>query len=115
MRAQPSVIKRPVVDWPDGRVTVDMGPPVFALDRVPFKAEGLTAEPMGTFERWPLGDLQAKAKGLDLSAFHRDAPATAISGEAIGSGLARRTEPRLSGRSRQTWQEKPGPNCVLRP
>ena len=35
------------------------------------------------FERWPLGDLQAKAKGLDLSAFHRDAPATAISGEAI--------------------------------
>ncbi|MBW0170590.1 MAG: diaminopimelate epimerase [Hydrogenophaga sp.] len=38
----------------DGRVTVDMGPPVFALDRVPFKAEGLTAEPMGTFERWPL-------------------------------------------------------------
>lgn len=38
----------------DGRVTVDMGPPVFALDRVPFKSEGLTAEPMGTFERWPL-------------------------------------------------------------
>lgn len=38
----------------DGRVTVDMGPPVFAMDRVPFKAEGLTAEPMGTFERWPL-------------------------------------------------------------
>lgn len=38
----------------DGRVTVDMGPPVFALNRVPFKAEGLTAEPMGTFERWPL-------------------------------------------------------------
>ena len=38
----------------DGRVTVDMGPPVFALNLVPFKAEGLTAEPMGTFERWPL-------------------------------------------------------------
>jgi diaminopimelate epimerase len=38
----------------DGRVTVDMGPPVFALDRVPFNAEGLTPEPMGGFERWPL-------------------------------------------------------------
>jgi diaminopimelate epimerase len=38
----------------DGRVTVDMGPPVFALNRVPFNAEGLTHEPMGGFERWPL-------------------------------------------------------------
>ncbi|MCW5652997.1 diaminopimelate epimerase [Hydrogenophaga sp.] len=39
---------------PDGRVTVDMGPPVFALDRVPFKNDGLRPEPMGGFERWPL-------------------------------------------------------------
>lgn len=38
----------------DGRVTVDMGPPVFALNRVPFNAEGLAPEPMGSFERWPL-------------------------------------------------------------
>ncbi|WP_137922280.1 diaminopimelate epimerase [Hydrogenophaga sp. 2FB] len=38
----------------DGRVTVDMGAPVFALDRVPFNAEGLTPEAMGAFERWPL-------------------------------------------------------------
>ena len=38
----------------DGRVTVDMGAPVFALDRVPFNAEGLKPEGMGTFERWPL-------------------------------------------------------------
>jgi diaminopimelate epimerase len=38
----------------DGRVTVDMEPPVFALDRVPFDAQGLSALPMGGFERWPL-------------------------------------------------------------
>jgi len=38
----------------DGGVTVDMGPPVFALDRVPFVAAELKAEPMGDFERWPL-------------------------------------------------------------
>ena len=38
----------------DGRVTVDMGPPVFALDRVPFDAQGLSALPMGGFERWSL-------------------------------------------------------------
>jgi len=39
---------------PDGRVTVDMGPPVFALARVPFDARGLRAEKLGNFERWPL-------------------------------------------------------------
>ena len=38
----------------DGRVTVDMGPPMFALDRVPFNDQGLQPEPMGNFERWPL-------------------------------------------------------------
>ena len=39
---------------PDGGVTVDMGPPVFALARVPFDGGGLKSEPMGEFERWPL-------------------------------------------------------------
>src|SRR5690606_3379749 len=39
---------------PDGRVTVDMGPPVFALPQVPFDARGLKAEKLGNFERWPL-------------------------------------------------------------
>ncbi|WP_298834692.1 translocation/assembly module TamB domain-containing protein [uncultured Piscinibacter sp.] len=34
------------------------------------------------FDAWPLGDLQAKAQGLDLSAFHPAAPATALSGSA---------------------------------
>jgi diaminopimelate epimerase len=38
----------------DGRVTVDMGPPVFDVDRVPFDAQGLQPQPMGNFERWPL-------------------------------------------------------------
>jgi diaminopimelate epimerase len=39
---------------PDGRVTVDMGPPVFDLARVPFDASGLQPQPMGGFERWTL-------------------------------------------------------------
>jgi diaminopimelate epimerase len=38
----------------DGRVTVDMGPAVFELARVPFDASGLQAQPMGNFERWPI-------------------------------------------------------------
>jgi diaminopimelate epimerase len=38
----------------DGRVTVDMGAPVFDLARVPFDSKALSAQAMGNFERWPL-------------------------------------------------------------
>ena len=38
----------------DGRVTVDMGPPVFAPEQVPFDASGLAPQAMGNFERWPV-------------------------------------------------------------
>ncbi len=39
---------------PDGRVTVDMGAPVFELARVPFDAAGLRPEPAGSWEKWHL-------------------------------------------------------------
>jgi diaminopimelate epimerase len=39
---------------PDGRVTVDMGAPVFERARVPFDPTGLQPQAMGGFERWPL-------------------------------------------------------------
>src|SRR5881275_2514349 len=39
---------------PDGRVTVDMSAPVFALDQVPFDATGLQPRASGNFEQWPL-------------------------------------------------------------
>lgn len=38
----------------DGRVTVDMGPPVFELDRVPFNSQGLEPQTTGAWEQWPL-------------------------------------------------------------
>ena len=38
----------------DGRVTVDMGPPVFAPPGIPFDDSGLTLQPMGTWGNWPL-------------------------------------------------------------
>ena len=38
----------------DGRVTVDMNRPVFALDRVPFDATGLVPRREGDFDLWPL-------------------------------------------------------------
>ena len=39
---------------PDGRVTADMGAPVFDLPRVPFDARGATPRRVGDFELWPL-------------------------------------------------------------
>lgn len=38
----------------DGRVTVDMGAPVFAPERVPFDGQGLHPETVGAGQRWPL-------------------------------------------------------------
>ena len=43
----------------DGRVTVDMGAPVFALPEIPFDATGLTLQPMGAWGNWPLAIVDA--------------------------------------------------------
>ncbi|HWP17780.1 MAG TPA: diaminopimelate epimerase, partial [Burkholderiaceae bacterium] len=39
---------------PDGRVTVDMGPPAFEPARVPFDAANLAPRTIGQGEQWPL-------------------------------------------------------------
>lgn len=39
---------------PDGRVTVDMGAPIFDLARVPFDARGLTPQTVNSWQKWPL-------------------------------------------------------------
>ena len=39
---------------PDGRVTVNMGAPVFELARIPFDAAGLTPQAAGSWQKWPL-------------------------------------------------------------
>ena len=45
---------------PDGRVTVDMGRPVFDPARVPFDASGLAPVSQGSGQKWPLAlDAQA--------------------------------------------------------
>jgi diaminopimelate epimerase len=38
----------------DGRVTVDMGAPIFELPRVPFDAAGLSPQREGSWEKWHL-------------------------------------------------------------
>ncbi|AKJ27638.1 diaminopimelate epimerase [Caldimonas brevitalea] len=39
---------------PDGRVTVNMGAPVFEPARIPFDAAGLAAQPQGDHAQWPV-------------------------------------------------------------
>ena len=39
---------------PDGRVTVDMGAPVFDLAQIPFDASGLVPENVNSWQKWPL-------------------------------------------------------------
>jgi len=39
---------------PDGRVTVNMGAPVFELARIPFNPAGLESETTGSWQKWPL-------------------------------------------------------------
>ncbi len=51
--ATKSGVIEPVLN-PDGRVTVDMGAPVFDLAQIPFDADGLVPEPIGAWQRWPL-------------------------------------------------------------
>jgi diaminopimelate epimerase len=43
-----------LTETPDGRVTVDMGPPIFDLPAVPFDTAGLTAQPDGGWQAWNL-------------------------------------------------------------
>ncbi len=38
----------------DGRVTVNMGAPVFELARIPFNPAGLTPQAVGSWQKWPL-------------------------------------------------------------
>ncbi len=43
----------------DGRVTVDMGAPVFDLARVPFDTAGLTPQTQNLWKKWPLAQLDS--------------------------------------------------------
>jgi diaminopimelate epimerase len=51
----------------DGRVTVDMGAPEFAHERIPFLPAGLTPRRVGDFELWPLELIDASVEVAVLS------------------------------------------------
>jgi diaminopimelate epimerase len=53
---------------PDGRVTVDMGAPIFALEQIPFDATGLQPQPVNTWQKWPLALMDTTQAAIDLIA-----------------------------------------------
>lgn len=55
---------------PDGRVTVNMGAPVFELARVPFDPKGASSRKLGGFELWPLAGLDAEVAVLSMGNPH---------------------------------------------
>ena len=57
---------------PDGRVSVDMGAPVFGHAEIPFDAAGLQPQPLGGFEQWPLslGDYEVNVAVLSMGNPH---------------------------------------------
>lgn len=54
LRVQTSNRVLQLVMQPDGRVTVDMGAPVFDLAALPFQADGLTPVVDDLWQKWPL-------------------------------------------------------------
>lgn len=54
----------------DGRVTVDMGAPVFELQQVPFDSQGLTPTMVHGFELWPLEGLDCEVAVLSMGNPH---------------------------------------------
>jgi diaminopimelate epimerase len=51
----------------DGAVSVNMNQPSFALEHLPFNADGLVSRPVGDFELWPLVVMGAQAELALLS------------------------------------------------
>ncbi len=53
---------------PDGRVTVDMGAPIFALEQIPFDAAGLQPQTVNLWQKWPLALTERAQAATDLIA-----------------------------------------------
>ena len=54
-------------EQPDGRVTVDMGAPEFAPERVPFDATGLVPRFVNGFETWALEPLRLAGQAVEVA------------------------------------------------
>lgn len=53
---------------PDGRVTVDMGAPIFEPERIPFDASGMSLVAQGDWGNWPLVPMESAKDAILLVA-----------------------------------------------
>ncbi len=49
----------------DGRVTVDMGLPVFDLAQIPFDPQGLQPEAVNNWQKWPLAHMESAQEAIE--------------------------------------------------
>ncbi|HEY0857402.1 MAG TPA: diaminopimelate epimerase [Albitalea sp.] len=85
----------------DGRVTVDMGAPVFDHARIAFDATGLQPERRGDFELWPLdlGDYAVQVAVLSMGNPHAVQIVADVDSAAVGlQGPAIEAHPRFPKR-----------------
>jgi diaminopimelate epimerase len=66
-----------LTEQPDGRVTVDMGAPFFALEDVPFDAAHATSETVNLWQKWQLALIKYAPSATDLIVNH--GPITVLS------------------------------------
>ncbi len=94
----------------DGRVSVDMGAPVFDLARVPFDAEGLVPRLQQGFELWPLADL-----GLELAVLSMGNPHAVLRVADSAAAPVSELGPRIEGHPRFPRRVNAGFMQVLTP
>jgi diaminopimelate epimerase len=76
----------------DGRVTVDMGAPVFDLARVPFDSEGLVPVTNGDWQTWPL---QVEGGVVNLAVLSMGNPHAVQLVADVDAALVREHGPRI--------------------
>jgi diaminopimelate epimerase len=70
---------------PDGRVTVDMGTPVFDLEAVPFDSQGLRAQASGHWQTWTLPlPVGASASSVDVAVLSLGNPHAVCTVDDVG-------------------------------
>ncbi|MBI3369290.1 MAG: diaminopimelate epimerase [Burkholderiales bacterium] len=77
----------------DGRVTVDMNRPIFALERVPFDARGLVPRREGNFELWPV--LSGEAEGVEAAVLSMGNPHAVLRVADVASAPLATLGPRI--------------------
>ena len=86
---------------PDGRVTVDMGRPVFDPARIPFDASGLAPMPQGWGQKWPLTlDAQAQSATVLVAVVSMGNPHAVQLVQDVDTAPVLQTGPLIEGHAR---------------